>query len=140
MLITGDILCFVVSLYLTLLIRYVDIPSSELLQAHVSPFMMLGGVWIFIFYIAANSFLFSTFNFSLVIFSMRLIPPFFRRIIEPVYALEDLMTPETACQRTLGGPVTDWFSSRFERTRSPFARVKTVPSLPDTDLSRWAAC
>jgi lipopolysaccharide/colanic/teichoic acid biosynthesis glycosyltransferase len=52
LLITGDILCFVVSLYLTLLIRYLDIPSSELLQAHVSPFMMLGGVWIFIFYIA----------------------------------------------------------------------------------------
>lgn len=52
LLITGDILCFVVSLYATLLFRYLDIPSAELLEAHASPFMMLGGVWLFIFYIA----------------------------------------------------------------------------------------
>ncbi len=52
LLITGDILCFMVSLYLTLLFRYLEIPSVELLKSHASPFMMLGAVWLFIFYIA----------------------------------------------------------------------------------------
>lgn len=47
----GDILCFVVSLYLTLLLRYFDIPSFERLEAHAGPFVLLTGVWLFIFYI-----------------------------------------------------------------------------------------
>jgi FlaA1/EpsC-like NDP-sugar epimerase len=50
-LITGDILCFVVSLYATLLVRYVSIPSSELLSAHIGPFLFLSCIWLFIFYI-----------------------------------------------------------------------------------------
>lgn len=51
-LITGDIICFVVSLYLTLLVRYLSIPTAELLNSHVPPFLVLTGVWIFIFYAA----------------------------------------------------------------------------------------
>lgn len=51
-LITGDILCFVLSLYLTLLVRYGALPSIELLSAHVGPFLLLSGIWLFIFYIA----------------------------------------------------------------------------------------
>lgn len=35
-----------------LTVRYLNIPSTELLQAHLGPFLMLTGVWIFIFYIA----------------------------------------------------------------------------------------
>ncbi len=52
LLITGDILCFVVSLYLTLLVRYVSIPTMELLQIHFGPFLFLSLVWLGIFYIA----------------------------------------------------------------------------------------
>jgi lipopolysaccharide/colanic/teichoic acid biosynthesis glycosyltransferase len=51
-LITGDIVCFVISLWLTLLVRYLEIPSTELLTAHVGPFLVLSGVWLFIFYVA----------------------------------------------------------------------------------------
>lgn len=52
LLIIGDVACFVISLYLTLLVRYVAIPSGELLEAHLPPFLMLAGLWLFIFYIA----------------------------------------------------------------------------------------
>ena len=51
-LITGDIVCFVASLYIMLSIRYVAVPSKELLEAHIGPFLILAGVWLFIFYIA----------------------------------------------------------------------------------------
>lgn len=51
-LITGDIVCFVISLYLTLLVRYVSIPTPELLQAHFGPFLVLSAIWLFIFYVA----------------------------------------------------------------------------------------
>lgn len=51
-LIVGDILCFTVSLYLTLLVRYLELPSAELLNQHIGPFLSLTGVWLFIFYIA----------------------------------------------------------------------------------------
>lgn len=52
LLIIGDVACFVISLYLTLLVRYLDIPSGDLLEAHLPPFLMLAGLWLFIFYIA----------------------------------------------------------------------------------------
>jgi lipopolysaccharide/colanic/teichoic acid biosynthesis glycosyltransferase len=52
LLIIGDVACFVISLYLTLLVRYVAIPSAELLEAHIPPFLVLAFVWLFIFYIA----------------------------------------------------------------------------------------
>ncbi len=51
-LIAGDILCFVVSLWLTLLVRYLQIPDGALLDAHIGPFLLLAAVWLFIFYIA----------------------------------------------------------------------------------------
>ena len=51
-LIIGDIICFVVALYLTLTVRYLALPNEALLAAHLGPFLTLSGVWIFIFYIA----------------------------------------------------------------------------------------
>ncbi len=51
-LISGDILCFVVSLYLTLSLRYLAIPDSALLATHFGPFALLSVIWLFIFYIA----------------------------------------------------------------------------------------
>ncbi|MFT7507476.1 MAG: lipopolysaccharide/colanic/teichoic acid biosynthesis glycosyltransferase [Acidimicrobiales bacterium] len=51
-LIAGDIVCFVVSLYLMLSIRYLSIPSAALLNDHLGPFLILTGVWLFVFYIA----------------------------------------------------------------------------------------
>jgi lipopolysaccharide/colanic/teichoic acid biosynthesis glycosyltransferase len=51
-LITGDIICFVISLYITLLLRYLEFPSVDLLHAHFGPFLILSGVWLFIFYVA----------------------------------------------------------------------------------------
>ncbi|MEX0930773.1 MAG: sugar transferase [Candidatus Paceibacterota bacterium] len=51
-LLVGDILCFSAALWLTLLVRYFAVPDYDLLQAHAGPFLILSGVWIFIFYIA----------------------------------------------------------------------------------------
>jgi lipopolysaccharide/colanic/teichoic acid biosynthesis glycosyltransferase len=51
-LLTGDIVCFVVSLWLTLLVRYLRIPTSELLQVHIGPFLVLSGIWLLTFYVA----------------------------------------------------------------------------------------
>ena len=51
-LVAGDMLCFFVSLWLTLFFRYLEWPSLELLNAHFGPFLILTGVWVFIFYIA----------------------------------------------------------------------------------------
>jgi lipopolysaccharide/colanic/teichoic acid biosynthesis glycosyltransferase len=50
-LITGDVLCFVCSLYLTLLVRYLSFPSYELLSAHLGPFALLSLIWLCIFYV-----------------------------------------------------------------------------------------
>lgn len=52
LLIVGDIVCFTLALWLTLLVRYLEIPTLERLEAHFWPFLTLAGVWIFIFYIA----------------------------------------------------------------------------------------
>jgi lipopolysaccharide/colanic/teichoic acid biosynthesis glycosyltransferase len=51
-LIAGDILCFVASLWLTLLVRYLQIPDQALLDAHIGPFLFLAVVWLLIFYVA----------------------------------------------------------------------------------------
>ena len=51
-LIAGDIVCFVISLYLMLSIRYFAIPNTQLLGDHAGPFLLLSGIWLFIFYIA----------------------------------------------------------------------------------------
>ena len=50
-LITGDITVFFIALWCTLLVRYLEWPSGELLGNHFGPFLILSGVWLFIFYI-----------------------------------------------------------------------------------------
>jgi len=51
-LISGDIVFFMVSLWLTLLVRYLSIPSGELLLNHLWPFLLLSSLWLLIFYMA----------------------------------------------------------------------------------------
>lgn len=51
-LLAGDIVCFVLSLYLTLIVRYFSLPTKQLFAEHLGPFLILSGVWLFIFYIA----------------------------------------------------------------------------------------
>lgn len=51
-LIVGDILSVFIALYVTLLVRYVSIPSEALLAAHFGPFAIMSAVWLFVFYIA----------------------------------------------------------------------------------------
>ena len=50
-LIIGDIVAFNVALWLTLLVRYAEIPSMEQLGLHVPPFLIFSAVWISIFFI-----------------------------------------------------------------------------------------
>ncbi len=52
LLLLGDIFCFVVSLWLTLLVRNLAVPTSALLNTHIVPFGLLFIVWILVFYIA----------------------------------------------------------------------------------------
>jgi lipopolysaccharide/colanic/teichoic acid biosynthesis glycosyltransferase len=52
LLITGDIVAFMLSLWLTLLVRYIDWPSSALIVDHVPPFLLLSGIWLVTFYIS----------------------------------------------------------------------------------------
>ncbi len=51
-LLAGDIIILYISLYLTLLIRYWNKPTSELWQSHFGPFTIIFVVWILIFYIS----------------------------------------------------------------------------------------
>ncbi|MDD5290999.1 MAG: sugar transferase [Patescibacteria group bacterium] len=51
-LLAGDIGILYLSLYLTLLIRYWDKPTSSLWQSHVWPFTIIFAAWILIFYIS----------------------------------------------------------------------------------------
>lgn len=46
----GDIAVFIVSLWLTLLVRYAQLPSTELFYTHIASFLTLFGVWILVFY------------------------------------------------------------------------------------------
>jgi len=50
-LILGDVTVFIVALWLTLLFRYLSIPSLALFNEHLGPFLLLSTVWLFIFYI-----------------------------------------------------------------------------------------
>jgi lipopolysaccharide/colanic/teichoic acid biosynthesis glycosyltransferase len=52
LLIVGDILCFVVALWLTLAIRYFSLPSFELFANHLWPFLVVSVAWLFVFYIS----------------------------------------------------------------------------------------
>ncbi len=48
----GDIAVFVASLWLTLLLRYGSVPSSDLFMTHAVPFSLLFVVWIIVFFLA----------------------------------------------------------------------------------------
>ncbi|MES2967018.1 MAG: sugar transferase [Patescibacteria group bacterium] len=50
-LITGDIVVFFISLWLTLFVRYVEFPSAQLIESHFGPFFILSGFWLFVFYV-----------------------------------------------------------------------------------------
>ncbi|MDP2655898.1 MAG: exopolysaccharide biosynthesis polyprenyl glycosylphosphotransferase [bacterium] len=51
-LLLGDFFFFLVSLWLALLIRNLEVPSSELFSIHAVPFSLLFIAWILVFYIA----------------------------------------------------------------------------------------
>jgi lipopolysaccharide/colanic/teichoic acid biosynthesis glycosyltransferase len=51
LLIGGDIAVFFLSLWLTLLVRYIEWPSGGLIMSHFGPFLLLSGIWLFVFYI-----------------------------------------------------------------------------------------
>lgn len=48
----GDIVVFVVALWLTLFVRYYEIPSGELFQDHLIPFSIIFLFWILVFFIS----------------------------------------------------------------------------------------
>jgi len=48
----GDIVVFLISLWVTLAIRYTDIPSQETFTDHLLPFSILFIIWVAVFYIA----------------------------------------------------------------------------------------
>lgn len=50
-LLAGDFLFLLLSLWLALFLRYFEIPSQTLLSLHIVPFLILFGVWMVVFYI-----------------------------------------------------------------------------------------
>lgn len=48
----GDIVFFYISLWITLTLRYLELPSAETISLHILPFSILFFVWVVIFYIA----------------------------------------------------------------------------------------
>jgi len=52
LLIIGDVFCFIAALYLTLTVRYLELPSQELLRVHLIPFFIFTGLWVLVFFIA----------------------------------------------------------------------------------------
>src|SRR3989338_2151196 len=51
-LLLGDLFFFLISLWLTLLIRNGEAPSEELFYTHLTPFAVLFAAWVLVFYIA----------------------------------------------------------------------------------------
>lgn len=47
----GDVVALALSLYLTLLVRYIEVPSFDLLWLHLQPFSILAVVWLIVFVI-----------------------------------------------------------------------------------------
>jgi lipopolysaccharide/colanic/teichoic acid biosynthesis glycosyltransferase len=52
LLLLGDIVFFTISLWLTLALRYLEIPPRELFMLHLVPFTFLFAVWIVVFFLA----------------------------------------------------------------------------------------
>ncbi|MCA9355016.1 sugar transferase [Candidatus Kaiserbacteria bacterium] len=50
-LIAGDILVFNIALWVTLFVRYLEVPSFQLLASHFPPFLTFSGVWLVVFFI-----------------------------------------------------------------------------------------
>jgi exopolysaccharide biosynthesis polyprenyl glycosylphosphotransferase len=48
----GDILFLIIALWVTLALRYFEVPSGEVFYSHLAPFIILFAVWIFVFFIA----------------------------------------------------------------------------------------
>lgn len=51
-LLAGDIVVFIISLWLTLFVRHFEIPDRELFLQHLAPFSLLFVVWVTIFFLA----------------------------------------------------------------------------------------
>jgi lipopolysaccharide/colanic/teichoic acid biosynthesis glycosyltransferase len=51
-LLVGDMLFFVVALWLTLLVRYLELPSQDRFLLHLEPFAVLTILWVSVFYVA----------------------------------------------------------------------------------------
>lgn len=47
----GDLAVFILSLWLTLSLRYLEIPNAELLSDHLVPFLLLFVIWLLVFFI-----------------------------------------------------------------------------------------
>lgn len=52
LLVCGDLVAFALALYVTLVVRYIAIPSSDTLLAHFQPFALLAMVWLVVFLIS----------------------------------------------------------------------------------------
>ncbi|MEX0909880.1 MAG: sugar transferase [Candidatus Paceibacterota bacterium] len=48
----GDVICFALALYLTLLVRYGAIPTDEVLETHLVPFGILFFIWSGVYFVA----------------------------------------------------------------------------------------
>ena len=70
-LILGDSIAFFSALWLTLLVRYLSWPAGDLLASHLGPFLLLSGLWLFIFYIGGlydkHTTILKTFLFSRIL-------------------------------------------------------------------------
>jgi lipopolysaccharide/colanic/teichoic acid biosynthesis glycosyltransferase len=70
-LICGDVIAFLSALWITLLVRYLAWPSWSILSDHLWPFLLLSGVWLFVFYIAGlydkHTTILKTFLFSRIL-------------------------------------------------------------------------
>ena len=51
-LLIGDAVFFMVALWITLAVRYLEWPSVNNLSVHISPFLALSLLWVVVFYIA----------------------------------------------------------------------------------------
>ena len=52
LLLLGDVAMFTVALWVTLLLRYLEVPSEELFLRHLEPFSYLFIIWVIIFFLA----------------------------------------------------------------------------------------
>ena len=51
-LVVGDIIIFNVALWLTLFVRYLELPTMERMESHIPPFLTFTAFWLVIFFIS----------------------------------------------------------------------------------------